>query len=92
MRRISMTCKHHPELRWSAKSIAVNNDGSYNGCRSIMFGGIIEDKTSPFHSDMSGVACTRVGSPPECRCSPKDLIFSPEDKKLKEHYESKSLV
>jgi len=37
MRHINLTCKNHRELRWNAKSIAVNSDGSYNGTRSIFF-------------------------------------------------------
>lgn len=38
MRHVALTCKHHPELRWSCKSIAYNYPtGGYNGLRNIFF-------------------------------------------------------
>jgi len=38
MRHVTLTCKHHPELRWSCKSIAYNYpQGGYNGARHLFF-------------------------------------------------------
>jgi hypothetical protein len=38
MQHIQLKCKNHPEtMRWRAKSIAVNKDGSYNGTRNIFY-------------------------------------------------------
>lgn len=86
MRHVSLTCKNHPELRWSTKEIAVNSDGSYNGDRNIFFNGRITDPVV-FYSDMSGVKCEQ--DTPECSCDASMLTFAPEDKILKEHYEKK---
>lgn len=44
MRHISLTCKNHPELRWSCKSIATSANGGYNGSRHIFFLGSADDK------------------------------------------------
>lgn len=61
MRHVTLTCKHHPELRWSCKSIAFNYpDGGYNGARHIFFNGAVNDKYAP-----------------ECSCPPSDLILAP---------------
>lgn len=32
-----LTCKNHPNLRWLTKTIATNEDGSYNGTRNIFY-------------------------------------------------------
>ena len=37
MRHVSLTCKNHPELRWSCKSIAFTPGKGYNGIRHIFF-------------------------------------------------------
>lgn len=37
MRHVTLTCVNHPMLRWSCKSIAVNNIGQYNGARNIFY-------------------------------------------------------
>ncbi len=37
MRHVSLTCKHHPDLRWSCKEIAWTDTGGYNNCRNIFF-------------------------------------------------------
>ena len=93
MRHVSLTCKNHPDLRWSAKEIAVNSDGTYNGSRSIFFVGRLmtyEDGSPILLSDKSGLDCTRYdesGPVAECKCSARDLIRSPEDALLKAAYD-----
>ena len=86
MRHRSLTCKNHPDLRWSTKEVAwtPEKDGQpdrYNGARNIFFMGA---STGNLHSDSSGVDCILVredGSVvEECPCPPTDLILSPEDK------------
>lgn len=37
MHHATMTCKNHPNKHWHCKVIAVNADGSYNGCRNIFY-------------------------------------------------------
>jgi len=38
MRKITLTCKDHPTLRWKCKEIAFTN-GRYNGTRNLFFQG-----------------------------------------------------
>lgn len=77
MRMLSLTCRHHPELRWSCKSIAFTPGHGYNGARNIFFFG--NDKHEEITEDG-----TRIR---ECSCPPTDLILAPgevyteEDKK-----------
>ena len=79
MRHVVLTCKNHPELRWSTKEIAVCN-GKYTGARNIFFMG--KTYTPPrFHSDMSGVECENAY---ECSCSSGDLEVAPEDNQIKQ--------
>ena len=49
MRHLSLTCKNHPELRWSCKSIAFTPGYGYNGARHIFFlsDGVAECKCPP---------------------------------------------
>jgi len=86
MRHVILTCKHHPNLRWSCKEIAFSGDGlGYNGCRSIFFNG--EPTGHGMFQDGSGLDCStyfpdREGENKlirECTCSPRDLIRAPED-------------
>jgi len=61
MRHFVLTCKNHPNLRWSCKSIAYTPGYGYNGQRNLFFNGSI-DKANP---------------EPECKCSTRDLILAP---------------
>lgn len=82
MRHVSLTCKNHPHLRWSTKSIAISN-GKYNRARTLFFCGKISDPIK-FYSDMSGVDCEDAE---ECNCNSWDsLIIAPEDKELQDAY------
>ena len=79
-----LTCKNHPNLRWSCKSIAVNTleegvTGVYNGCRNIFFCGEITDPPS-LYADQSGVETNPAA---ECTCPSKDLMIAPETKLIK---------
>ena len=79
MRHVILTCKNHPNLRWSCKEIAW--DGHYNSCRNICFNGTPSGKG--MYSDNSGLDCKRVIDGElveECSCAAKDLILAPEDK------------
>lgn len=91
MRHAILTCKNHPNLRWSCKECAVNADGSYNGSRNIFFDG--EPTGEGMYSDGSGLHCTQYiyGKDAEgkttglerfvteCDCPASDLIRAPED-------------
>lgn len=87
MSHVILTCKHHPNLRWSCKSIAVNEDGSYNGARHIFFNG--EPNGQGMYSDNSGLNCSTYFPEREnpivreCDCSAKDLTFAPENALVK---------
>lgn len=88
MKHRILTCKNHPELRWSTKDIAwtTNKDGSgyYNGCRSIFFNGTPTGEG--MYHDGSGLHCTGLKDGKvyvECSCPPSDLILAPEDKDVK---------
>ena len=67
MRHVSLTCIHHPALRWQCKSIATNRNGSYNGARHIFYNGVPR-------ADGKGFDYV-----PECSCPPSDLRFAPEE-------------
>lgn len=80
MRHRVLTCKNHPELRWSCKDIAWS--GGYNGMRSIFFNGTPTGEG--LFSDGSGIYCTEIVPQTntivrECDCPSSDLILAPED-------------
>lgn len=84
MRHVILTCKHHPELRWSCKDTAWNGGetGGYNGSRGIFFYGTPSGKG--MFRDRSGLDCTRIHPRTgeivmECSCSARDLVLAPED-------------
>jgi len=88
MRHVILTCKNHPELRWSTKECAVNSDGTYNGSRNIFFGGVPSGEG--MYSDMSGLHCTQTQLVDghlqiikECDCPSSCLTFAPEDALVK---------
>lgn len=89
-----LTCKNHPELRWSCKDQAYTPGQGYNGCRNIFFNGISRGR---MFDDNSGLDCTCVPDDPngehvsvidgrrysivqECNCCSRDLILAPEDR------------
>ena len=89
MRHVILTCRNHPELRWSTKEIAVSN-GTYNGCRNIFFNGVPTGEG--MYADGSGLNCSRVirdaegnvtGIAEECSCPASDLIVAPEDAEVR---------
>jgi len=53
MRHVILTCKNHPDLRWSTKEAAVTN-GRYNGARHLFFTGHIATFKG-MHQDGSGI-------------------------------------
>jgi hypothetical protein len=68
MRHVTLTCKNHPDLRWSCKEIAVNRQGQYNGARSIFYNGRLRTDGGKGYEYVT-----------ECPCPPTDLIFAPEE-------------
>lgn len=68
MRHVMLTCKNHPELRWSCKSIAFTPGFGYNGSRNIFFQGKLEEGKIHYESHAA-----------ECKCSSRDLILAPEE-------------
>lgn len=79
MRHVILTCRQHPQLRWSTKEVAVT-EGKYNGARSIFFLGTPSGRG--MHFDGSGLDCTRLKEGElfvECECPPTDLIVAAED-------------
>lgn len=79
MKHRILTCKNHPDLRWTCKDIAWDN--GYNGCRHIFFNGTPSGKG--MFSDGSGLNCNMFAnghSIKECSCLPSELILAPEDK------------
>lgn len=72
---ITLTCRNHTNLRWLAKAIAVNDDGSYNGRRNIFFVGVPCDgplrHSVVIHGENGDVSIAQ-----ECPCSPRDLTFA----------------
>ena len=85
MRHVILTCKNHPNLRWSTKECAVNSDGAYNGSRNIFFNG--EPTGEGMYHDNSGLNCSRFKRNEaselilieECQCAASELTFAPED-------------
>ena len=78
MRHRILTCKNHPDLRWSCKDIAWT--GGYNGSREIFFHGTPSGEG--MFDDGSGLDCVEVVNGTiieECDCPIKDLIIAPED-------------
>ena len=79
MRHVILTCKNHPDLRWSTKEIAVHN-GKYTGERHIFFMGTPSGQG--MFSDGSGLDCETFHDGHivrECECPMSDLIIAPED-------------
>ncbi len=78
-----LTCKNHPQLRWSCKDIAwterADGTGYYNHSRNIFYNGS-PDGDGMF-SDGSGLHCTVTE--PECICSASELTLAPEDALVK---------
>lgn len=85
MRHVSLTCKNHPNLRWSCKEIAVNANGTYNGARNIFFNG---EYAGELYSDKSGSKCNPAI---ECDCPPNCLTFAPEDEQIRLAHESRQV-
>lgn len=87
MRHVILTCKNHPNLRWSTKEIAWNDRTGYNGCRNITFCG--EPTGAGMYSDLSGLWCSTYFPDrtypvvTECKCDAVFLILAPEDKDVK---------
>jgi len=95
-----LTCKNHPELRWSTKDIAWD-EGGYNGSRNIFFKGTPSGRKryndDDMYEDYSGLDCTTVRNEwadpasweviRECTCSPTDLVLAPEDKLVRRRRE-----
>ena len=85
MKHRILTCKNHPNLRWSCKDIAWS--GGYNHSRSLMFEGTPTGKG--MYDDLSGLDCTTYIADTntiikECDCSADDLILAPEDNLVKD--------
>ncbi len=76
-----LTCKNHPNLRWSTKDEAWA--GFYTGARNILFNG--EPTGEGMYADNSGLDCSDYFPDriepivQECSCSSADLILAPED-------------
>lgn len=91
MRHVILTCKNHPNLRWSCKEIAFDDVGGYNGSRNIFFNG--EPDGTGMFSDGSGLSCSTFfpdrENPvvKECSCLANDLIRAPEDKDVRRYGE-----
>ena len=74
MSHVIMTCKNHPNLRWSTKEEAVSADGKYTGARNIFFNGTPSGKG--MYADGSGLDCVYAE---ECNCPASDLVIAPEN-------------
>jgi len=83
MRHVILTCRNHPNLRWSCKECAFSDEGGYNGSRNIFFNG--EPDGHGMFTDGLGLSCSEYfpdRADPivrECKCSSRDLIRAPED-------------
>lgn len=80
MRHRILTCKHHPELRWSCKDIAWSDGHGYNHKRHLFFNGTPSGQG--MYSDGSGLDCTTLKDDTifvECNCPAADLILAAED-------------
>lgn len=73
-----LTCRNHPNLRWTCKEIAFQN--GYNGLRNLFYHG---QATGELSSD-GHPRCETVA---ECSCSAKELMLAPEDANAKQLYE-----
>ena len=73
MKLVTLTCKHHRNLRWHCKEVAVNGDGSYNGSRNIFFEGSTTSTGVVIHREADGSIVQ------ECDCPPSDMTFAPKD-------------
>ncbi|KKM96915.1 hypothetical protein LCGC14_1173250 [marine sediment metagenome] len=81
MKHRILTCKNHPELRWSCKEIAWTEGVGFNNNRSLFFKGIPSGEG--MFDDGSGLDCIQVKDEKlveECACSARELILAPEDK------------
>lgn len=96
MRHVILTCRNHPQLRWSCKDIAFTDSSGYNGMRLIEFLGLPTGKG--MYEDLSGLDCDIVEEKrneagqvtgydfvQECTCAASDLIRAPEDSLVKRH-------
>lgn len=86
MRHISLTCKNHPQLRWSTKEIAWKNE-RYIGTRILTFHGEVKLDAAgqpKLFADLSGTDCHPAS---ECECSAADLVRAPEDKRIEAAWE-----
>lgn len=87
MRHVILTCKNHPNLRWSCKDIAFSDLHGYNGSRGIFFDG--EPDGRGMYHDLSGLHCSTYfperADPVvrECSCPSSMLIRAPEDALVK---------
>jgi len=83
MSHVILTCKNHPNLRWSCKEIAFTPGKGYNGSRSIFFNG--EPDGRGMYQDGSGLYCSTFFPDREnkfvheCPCPSSDLILAPEN-------------
>ena len=58
---VTLTCKHHPELRWHTKAISWDDSYGYLGIRNIFFQDIVgEGEEARFIK--------------ECSCPASDLV------------------
>lgn len=75
---IPLTCKNHPELRWSTKNIgAQRENGEVILARNIFFFGMATEANPSgemFPKDENG---NYLPFPKECPCSGKDLRVVP---------------
>lgn len=80
MRHRILTCKNHPQLRWSCKEIVWTGSHGYYSCRNIFFNGTPSGKG--MYYDGSGLDCTTIKDGvlvEECDCPVRDLVLAPED-------------
>ncbi len=86
-----LTCKNHPNLRWSTKEVAWTEavgdvPAHYNGSRNIFFTGAPTGEG--MHDDGSGLRTSQVRGDgsiiQECSCPTSDLILAPEDAMVRE--------
>lgn len=70
MRHVTLTCKNHPNLRWSCKSIAYSPGVGYNGQRHIFFMGSAD---APWDVVKDGKVIA------ECACPSTELVLAPDD-------------
>jgi hypothetical protein len=63
-----LTCKHHPQLRWSTKNIAPI------GARSIFFDGDVTSNGERYRYVPNGDGTERIEWIEECACPITDLV------------------